>query len=81
LAKVLTLSFIKSNIHDQGNYTKARSSKTMHRDSFSDAIAVTTNRHNNNLMQSYLVDIVMEARLNYAKGKRTKGGLFGWTGI
>jgi hypothetical protein len=53
----------------------------MHRDSFSDAIAITTNRHNINLMQSCLVDIVMEARLNYAKGKRTKGGLFGWTGI
>lgn len=44
-------------------------------------VAMTADRHNINLTQSDLVDIVMEARLNYAKGKRTKGGLFGWTGI
>jgi len=44
-------------------------------------VVITTNRHNINLTQSNLVDIIMEARLNYAKGKRNKGGLFDWTGI
>jgi len=44
-------------------------------------VAMTANRHNIVLTRSDLIDIILEARLNYGKGKRTKGGLFGWTGI